>query len=99
MPPSASAFVVSRSFRLPGLGLLVLPVVPIPAWLASTDLHTSLAVQLYCPGRPSLLLTATSEEITPADGPLTRALLLDADPDLLAPGAWLELEHIMPQEL
>jgi hypothetical protein len=99
MQPSATAFVVSHSLRLPGLGLLVLPVLPIPAWLASADLHTALALQLHCPGYPPLALTATSEELTLANEPPTPALLLEADPGVLPAGAWLELDHEVVQEL
>ncbi|GAA4502669.1 hypothetical protein GCM10023172_26300 [Hymenobacter ginsengisoli] len=89
MPP-ANAFVISRSFRLPGLGLLVLPVSPVPPWLASADLHTAWPLCLQRPGQPPLPLTATVEEIAPADGLPTRALLLEADlGGLLLPGAWL----------
>lgn len=94
MLPPAHAFVVSHSFRLPGLGLLVLPVAPAPAWLASAELHTALALQLHQPGHAALALTATIEEITPADGQPGRALLLEADPDSSLLGAWLVLEPI-----
>lgn len=99
MLPAANAFVVSQSLRLPGLGLLVLPTLPAPAWLAGAHLHTALAVQLHRPGQAPLALTATIEELTPADGPTTRTLLLDADPGPLPTGAWLELEHVVPPEL
>jgi hypothetical protein len=99
MPPSASSFVVSHSFRLPGLGLLVVPALPAPAWLASPDLHTALALQLHRPDYPPLRLTATIEELNPAEGPPSPALLLDADPGVLLPGAWLELVRVVPQEL
>lgn len=90
MLPAASDFVVSRSLRLPGLGLLVLPAAPAPAWLAGADLHTPLALQLHRPGQPPLALTATIEELTTSGEPPTRALLLDADPGgALPPRAWL----------
>ncbi|QKG58277.1 hypothetical protein GKZ68_17590 [Hymenobacter sp. BRD128] len=95
MLPSAAAFVVSRSLRLPGLGLLVLPALPAPTWLASAGLHTALALQLHRPGQPPLSLTATIEELTPADGPPTRALLLEADlGDSLPLHAWLVKESV-----
>ncbi|MGI4759997.1 MAG: hypothetical protein ACRYF0_04785 [Janthinobacterium lividum] len=88
-PPTGS-FVVSRSFRLPGLGLLVLPTTPVPTWLASADLHTAVPLQLHRPGQPPLALLATIEELTTAHEPPTRALLLDADPGgSLPPHSWL----------
>lgn len=91
MPLSANDFIVSRSLRLPGLGLLVLPAAPAPTWLATPALHTALALQLHAPGQPALFLTATIEELTPADGLPTRALLLEADlGDLLLPYTRLE---------
>ena len=95
MPPPDSAFIVGRSFRLPGLGLLVLPTLPAPVWLASIDLHTPLALQLHRPGQPPLALTATIEELTTADEPATRALLLDADlGSTLLPPTWLVFDSI-----
>jgi hypothetical protein len=95
MLPSAGAFVVHHSFRLPGLGLLVLPVLPAPAWLASPGLHTALMLQLHRHGLEAILLLATVEELTPTDGLPTRALLLEADPGgSLPPGSWLVPEPI-----
>lgn len=86
------AFVIGRSFRVPGLGLLVRPIAPAPAWLASAELHAALALRLHRPGQPPLTLPATVEELAPADEPPSRALLLDADPGgALPPGAWLEI--------
>ncbi len=91
-PPNSAIFVLAASFRVPGLGLLVLPTAPAPAWLAAPPLHTALLLRLHCPGRPPLPLPATIEELARDDQPPTRALLLDADPGgpLLA-GAWLEV--------
>lgn len=95
MLPAANDFVVSRSLRLPGLGLLVLPTAPAPGWLASADLYTVLALRLHRPGQPPLALTATIEELTTPDAPPARALLLEADPGgSLLPGAWLAIEAV-----
>lgn len=91
MPTISEPFLVERSFRVPGLGLLVLPAGPAPAWLAGPALHTALALRLHCPGRPALLLPATIEELAQDGQPGTRALLLDTDPGgPLLPGSWLE---------
>jgi hypothetical protein len=97
--PSASAFVVRSSFRVPGLGLLVLPNLPAPAWLSTPALHTAVQVHLHGPGQPALLLPATIEELAHDGQPPARALLLDADPGTPPAGAWLELLEVMPQEL
>ncbi len=94
LPPGA--LLIDRSFRVPGLGLLVLPTAPAPSWLARLELHTAKEVQLHRPGQPPLLLPATIEELTLADQPATRAVLLDADPGRDIPaGTWLQ---IMPSE-
>jgi hypothetical protein len=91
MMPS-SAFVVAASFRVPGLGLLVLPTAPAPAWLGAHPLHTALLLRLHRSGQPSLSLPATIEELARDDQPPARALLLDADPGGPLPaGAWLEI--------
>lgn len=98
IPPHA--FVIARSLRVPGLGLLVLPAAPAPAWLATIALHTALALRLHRPGQLPLPLPATLEELAHGDEPPVRALLLDADPGgpLLA-GTWLALEIIQPEQL
>ena len=91
MRSNSLSFIVRHSLRVPGLGLLVLPSPPAPAWLAEPALHTALALRLHRPGQPPLALTATLEEVS-HDGPPARALLLDADPGgPLSPGTWLEL--------
>ena len=93
MPPTAPYY-VARSLRVPGLGLLVLPAPPAPAWLAAHPLHTVLALHLHRPGQPALPLPATIEEVA-APGQLpTRALLLDADPGEPGAGAWLEVVDV-----
>jgi hypothetical protein len=95
-----SPFVISKSLRVPGLGVLVLPAAPPPAWLAESALHTALALQLHRPGQPPLTLYATIEEISHASQQPTRALLLDADPGGELPAdAWLSLERIATSEL
>ncbi|GAB3635307.1 hypothetical protein GCM10027422_08970 [Hymenobacter arcticus] len=91
MLPSPT-FVVATSFRVPGLGLLVLPAPPAPAWLGAHPLHTALLLRLHCPGQPPLALPATIEELDRAGELPARALLLDADPGGPLPtGAWLEI--------
>ena len=96
----ADALVVGRSLRVPGLGLLVLPAAPAPAWLAGPALHTGLALRLHRPGQPPLPLPATIEELAHDDQPPARALLLDADPGPpLPPGTWLELLPGAPTQL
>ena len=97
--PAADTLVVRDSLRVPGLGLLVLPALPAPAWLAAPTLHTTVQVPLYIPGQPVLLLPATIEELAHDGQPPTRTLLLDADPGPLPAGAWLELVQVVPQEL
>lgn len=97
---SPHAFVIARGLRVPGLGLLVLPAAPAPAWLATLALHTALALRLHRPGQQSLPLPATLEELAHGDEPPVRALLLDADPGGPLPaGAWLALEIIQPEQL
>ena len=91
---------VARSLRVPGLGLLLLPTAPAPAWLLASPLHTALAVQLHCPSQPPQTLLASTEEVAPADGPPTRALLFSTDPGgEVPPGAWLTHLAIGDDEL
>ncbi len=97
---SPPTFIIARSFRVPGLGLLVLPAAPAPAWLATPPLHTALALCLHRPGQPPLPLPATLEELAHDDQPPARALLLDADPGGPLPaGAWLALASQQPAQL
>ena len=84
-------FFITSSFRVPGLGLLVQPAAPAPAWLLALPLHTALPLLLHRPGQPTLPLPATVEEIARAGQSPARALLLDADPGELPPGSHLEL--------
>jgi hypothetical protein len=99
MASDDSVFYIDHSFRVPGLGLLVLPTAPGPGWLAPLALHTALVVQLHWPGQPALVLPATVEELAHEPHPPTRALLLDADPGPLPAGAWLTLAEIATSEL
>ncbi|QKG54035.1 hypothetical protein [Hymenobacter sp. BRD67] len=102
MAPSAvpDAFGIAHRWRVPGLGLLVLPAAPEPAWLAAPALHSGVALRLHRPETPPLLLVATVEEIAFAGQPAAQALLLDADPGKLpAIGSWLELLTNMPEYL
>lgn len=88
----ASVFVIGHHMRLPGLGLLVLPTGAVPDWLATPDLHTTLALRLHSPGQSPLALTATIEEISYDQQLPQRTLLLDADlDDELLASAWLAL--------
>ena len=96
---SAEAFVVRGSFRVPGLGLLLLAALPSPIWLAAPALHTAVQVRLHSPGQPALLLPATIEELAHDEQPPTRALLLDADPSPPPAGAWLELVQVVAPDL
>ncbi|MGI4871342.1 MAG: hypothetical protein ACRYFX_09200 [Janthinobacterium lividum] len=92
-----ACFTIARSLRVPGLGLLVLPEAPAPAWLMAHSLHTALHLRLHRPGEPSLPLPATIEEIAHNEEPSARALLLDADPGKVPAGAWLELLALAPE--
>jgi hypothetical protein len=95
LPDSALAnhFVIGQSFRVPGLGLLVLSESQLPYWLVGPPLHTVLMLQLHRPTQLPLALTATIEELVSYDQEPVRALLLDADPEGGLPlGAWLTLD-------
>lgn len=93
-------FLLAQALRVPGLGLLVLPAGPGPAWLGTHPLHTAVQLRLHRPGQLPLPLPATIEEITPADQPARRGLLLDADPAGYAEaGAWLEFVAAAPDSL
>ena len=92
-------FTVASSFRVPGLGVLVQPAAPAPAWLLAQPLHASLQVRLHWPGHESMLLPATVEEVTRDGQEPTRTLLLDADPGELPPSATLELVAVAPDFL
>lgn len=100
MTAAASPFHISTSLRVPGLGILALSAAPLPDWLGALDLHTTLTLQLHRPDQPPLALYATVEEVSHAPQKLTRALLLDADPDGELPeGSWLSLESVTRNEL
>jgi hypothetical protein len=89
MPTLQTDFIITASFKLPGLGVLVLPASP-PAWLADYALHTALSVTLLIEGQPPSLLIGTIEELARDDQPPRRALLLDFAPDdALPPGTHL----------
>lgn len=85
-------FVIATSFRLPGLGMLVLPASPTPTWLADYALHTALAITLLAEDQPPIALIGTVEELSRADQPTQRALLLDFAPsDILLAGTRLKV--------
>ncbi len=91
MADLSEVFVVETSFRVPGLGLLVLPAQPAPAWLADYPLHTALACELLPAGLPPATATGTVEELAHDGQPPRRALLLDFDPGgPLPPGTRLQ---------
>ena len=94
-----SPFVIEKSFRVPGLGVLVLPTC-VPDWLASYSIHTALACHLHCPNQPPLSLIATVEELALDQQACIRALLIDGDlSDALLAQSWLSLITAIPDEV
>lgn len=92
MPALSEAFVVENSFRLPGLGLLVLPLAPEPSWLAAHELHTAFTILLPASVHPPSSVIGTLEEIAHDSQATRRALLLDFNPDVpLQPGTYLQV--------
>lgn len=93
-------FHVAHSLQVPGLGLLLLPTAPAPAWLLGPALHTALAVALHQPSQPAQSLLASIEEVSQADQLPARALLLTTHPGgPVATGAWLAPLDIGPDDL
>lgn len=85
-------FVIETSFKLPGLGLLVLPAAPEPNWLMAYSLHTALNVMLPSSIQHPLPVIGTIEEISHSGQSERRALLLDFDPNTpLSPGICLRV--------
>ncbi|WP_139924444.1 hypothetical protein [Hymenobacter sp. DG01] len=68
-------FQVDKNFSLPGLGVLLLPKSGVPE-LLEVALHTALRVSLRYPTGHAETAIATAEEITRADAPVIRGLLL-----------------------
>jgi hypothetical protein len=99
MSAPASPFIIAKTFRLPGLGLLLLPAHP-PDWLTHPPLHTALRLQLHRPNQLPLPLIATLEELAYDLQTPMRALLLDTDltGESLAE-SWLTLEAVMLDRL
>lgn len=96
MSEFSAPFVVEASFKLPGLGLLVLPTVPEPSWLMAYSLHTALAVMLPPSIRYPLSVIGTIEEVSYECQPQRRALLLDFDPITPLPaGIFLQASQIL----
>ncbi|HET9502260.1 MAG TPA: hypothetical protein VFO93_01880 [Hymenobacter sp.] len=98
MPENLATLVVETSFRVPGLGVLVVPAAgPAATSLAAHALHTALALRLLAEGQPPLALTGTIEELTHEGQPPRRTLLLDFDPGGPLPaGTRLRLEAVVP---
>lgn len=95
MPDLSAPFIVEASFRLPGLGLLVVPALPAPSWLADYDLHTALTITLPTSEQHSEPIVGTVEEIAQADQLERRALLLDLGATILLPvGTYLQASKI-----
>jgi hypothetical protein len=91
MPDIFAPFIVEYSVRLPGLGLLVVPASPIPGWLATYGLHTTLTVML--PEFPHAVI-GTVEELSQNGHLEQRAILLDFNPSSpLAPGTYLQVNE------
>jgi hypothetical protein len=90
--------VLETSFRVPGLGVLVVPAAgPAAADLAAYALHTALTLTLLAEGQPPVVLTGTIEELTHDGQPPRRALLLDFDPGGPLPiGTLLQLAAVLP---
>jgi hypothetical protein len=99
MLASASPFVIARSIRVPGLGLLILPT-DVPDWLASYSIHTALALSLHRLNQSPLSLTATIEELEYDLQVATRGLLINSVPTEIIPvGSWLIIEAVVPDKL
>ena len=77
MPELLKAFIVETSFRVPGLGVMALPIAPPPAWLATYALHTVLVITVCITGQPPQATTGTVEELLHASESPRRGLLLD----------------------
>jgi hypothetical protein len=94
-----SPLIIESTFRLPGLGLLVLPDTPEPDWLTDYALHTAFAVTLpFSDIQSPLPVVGTIEEISREGQLPRRALLLDFDPgDLLKVGVQLQVGEINPE--
>ena len=100
MPEPLATLVLETSFRVPGLGVLVVPAAPAVAQLAPYALHTALAVTLLVDGQPPLALTGTVEELAHDGQPPRLALLLDFDPGGPLPsGTRLHIEQALPSLL
>lgn len=97
MPELLATLVLESSFRVPGLGVLVVPATPEAMALLAYELHTALALRLLVEGQPPLALTGTVEELAHDGQPPRRALLLDFDPGGPLPsGACLQVAAILP---
>ena len=95
MSEFSEPFVVEASFRLPGLGLLVLPAAPEPSWLTAYSLHTALTIVLPPSIQHPPSVIGTIEEISHDSQSQRRALLLDFAPDTSLPsGIYLQASKI-----
>lgn len=92
------SFIIASSFRLPGLGMLVIPRSPEPDWLSSLPLHTPLTITLPRDNQSSIApLIGTVEEIQHDNSRSRRALLIDLDAKIsrvLVEGTQLTISNI-----
>jgi hypothetical protein len=94
----STPFVVETSFRLPGLGLLVLPAIPEPSWLLTHSLHTAFTVTLPPSIQHTSPIIGTVEEISYSGQTERRALLLNFDPIAPLPsGIYLQVSKSSPE--
>lgn len=77
MPKPLALFRIEASFRIPGLGTLVLPVGPTPTWLAECTLHTTWVITILIEGQLPYSTFGTVEELAHEGQLPHRTLLLD----------------------
>lgn len=98
MPEPLALFVVETSFQIPGLGILALPVVPAPAWLAECALHTTWAITVLIEGQMPHSTFGTVEELVHDEQLSHRTLLLDFDLGVPLPkGCHLQTHETLTQ--
>jgi hypothetical protein len=98
MPEPLEVFIVETSFRVPGLGVMALPTVPAPGWLADYALHTALAITVHTSSQLSQAITGTIEELVHDKELPRRGLLLDFNPtEQLRSGSYLIASNELAQ--